>query len=431
MVPEVSAVRLYRGLALHADIAAAGFSDVFVYRGRGENPHYWDRTETLQPSESYSGFRASGTSLAVSGATRLVGATAVNNNTGAAFVFVAPTAAPVITGFGSGSEGLFQPRGNLESGFAAESRFLPWDDYNVRNGEIHPAAGDVDGDGLDELVIGPGRGGDGWIAILDDAQHGYALLRWIQVPWPSYNAANGLVWPAVGDIDGDGRAEIVAGLGEGAEGWFAIFDDASLDYRLVRWRQVGWPAYNAARGETRPAVANIDGGTFSEIVIGLGRGGAGWLEVFDDAAANFAHLTWFQVSYGTYNAANGETFPAAGDLDQDGYDEVVVGLGSGSGGWVETFSDAFGAFRHERWLQVGWAQYASSNGEVHPAVGNVDGDSAPEIVFGLGSNPGQGGWIQILDDSRQAHITLAWKNAENGTIYTSGLATYPAAGRFR
>src|SRR5262249_10796016 len=58
---------------------------------------------------------------------------------------------------------------------------LPWPSYNATGGGLHVAAGDVDGDGLDEFVLGLGPGGGGWIAVLDDAAHGYALLKWIQV----------------------------------------------------------------------------------------------------------------------------------------------------------------------------------------------------------------------------------------------------------
>src|SRR6185295_9096504 len=99
----------------------------------------------------------------------------------------------------------------------------------------------------------------------------YALLKWIQISWPQYNAANGETWPAVGDIDGDGRAEIVAGLGEGGQGYFQIFDDAGGNYASLGWRQVAWPQYNAgANGSTHLAIANLDGTGTSEIVLGLG-----------------------------------------------------------------------------------------------------------------------------------------------------------------
>ena len=59
------------------------------------------------------------------------------------------------------------------------------------------ALGDVDGDGLDEIVVGYGYIGDGWIRILDDHTAGYAHLAWIQVGWSAYNTANGEVWPVL------------------------------------------------------------------------------------------------------------------------------------------------------------------------------------------------------------------------------------------
>ena len=48
--------------------------------------------------------------------------------------------------------------------------------------------------------------------------------------WAGYNAANGETWPACGDLDGDNKDEIVVGLGNGSGGWVQIFDDATNDY---------------------------------------------------------------------------------------------------------------------------------------------------------------------------------------------------------
>src|SRR6185436_2423164 len=172
-------------------------------------------------------------------------------------------------------------------------------------------------------------GGQGWIAVFDDAAHGYALLKWIQIAWPQYNAANGETWPAVGDIDGDGRAEIVAGLGQGGQGYFQIFDDAANSFASVAFRQVSWPAYTAgANGSTHPAVANLNGTGTSEIVLGLGQGAGGWVEIYSGFDGGVTHQAWVQVAWPTFNNANGTTYVAAGDVDGDGRAEIVIGLGN-------------------------------------------------------------------------------------------------------
>src|SRR6185436_3155888 len=228
---------------------------------------------------------------------------------------------------------------------------LPWPAYDNVGGGVRVASGDIDGDGLAEIVVGLGSGGSGYMAVFDDGAHGYALLKWIQVEWPQYNSANGEVWPAVGDLDGDGRAEIVAGLGAGGQGYIQIFDDAAGNYASLGWRQVAWPAYNAgANGATHPAIGNVDGTGSGEIIVGLGKGGEGWLEVFTGSTGSYSHKSWMKVAWPEYDTANGTTFPAAGDVDGDGRAEIVAGLGVGGGGWLEVFDDASASHAMLRWL---------------------------------------------------------------------------------
>jgi hypothetical protein len=310
---------------------------------------------------------------------------------------------------------------------------IGWDAYWASNGELHTAAGDLDGDGLDEIVIGFGAGGNGWIAILDDPAHGYQWIRWLQVAWPSYNSANGAVFPAVGDIDGDGRAEIVAGLGTGSGGFVEIFDDAAAGYAHVRWLQVNWAEYNSASGETHPAVADLDGDGRAEIVLGLGTGGKGFVEI-RGGAPNYEHRAWLEVLLPEYNQLNGATFPAAGDLDNDGRAEIVVGLGEGSAGWIEVFDDAAASHRHLRWVQVAWPEYNAASGETHPAVGNLDEDAAAEIVIGLGKfTGGPGGWFEIVDDANTGtgYELRRWQQIGRDTFEQSGGATYPSIAQQR
>jgi hypothetical protein len=293
------------------------------------------------------------------------------------------------------------------------------------------AVGDVDSDGLDEIVLGLGTGGGGWIAVLDDSAYGYALLKWIQVGWSEYNVSNGEVFPAVGDIDGDGRAEIVAGLGTGSQGWIEIFGNASTGYQHLAWRQVAWPAYNAADGTTHLAVGDLDGDGKAEIVLGLGSGGGGWIEVIQSSAGNYNHGSWLQVNWPAYNASNGTTYPAAGDIDGDGRAEIVIGLGQGSGGWVEFLDDKTAGYSHLNWFQLPWDAYDGANGETHPAVGNVDADSRAEIVFGIGRFQGQGGWLFAMDDGISNYATLGWFQVPWNAFSQDGGETFPAIGRPR
>jgi hypothetical protein len=216
-------------------------------------------------------------------------------------------------------------------------------------------------------------------------------------------------------------------------GWVEIFDDATAGYGHVAWRQLAFGPYNAARGETHPAIGDVDGDGRGEIVLGLGAGGGAWAEVLEDAGLNFGHRDWLRVAWAPYNAANGATWPAVGDVDNDGRAEIVFGLGRGTGagsgqGYLQILNDATAAYAHLRWIQVEWPAYnsASNSGETHPAVGNIDADGAAELVIGLGPYAPGGGWFQARDDAASGYAFLNWTRTGWTTYDNSGGPTFPA-----
>jgi hypothetical protein len=298
---------------------------------------------------------------------------------------------------------------------------VDWPSYNAANGETRIATGDIDGDGKDEIIIGLGPVSidtsipGGRFLVLDDD---YSSLAWGQTQRSAYNSANGETWPACGDVDGDGKDEIIIGLGSypAAGGFFEVFAYESETLLFKTSKHVQWAAYNNANGETRPACGDVDGDGKDEIIIGLGQGGGGWLEVFDDAASGYAHLAWPRVAWDGYNSANGETRPACGDVDGDGKDEIIIGLGQGGGGWLEVLDDAARGYAHLAWPRVAWDGYNSANGETRPACGDVDGDGKDEIIIGLGQ--GGGGWLEVFDDASSAYAHLAWPRVD-WTSYNS------------
>jgi hypothetical protein len=308
---------------------------------------------------------------------------------------------------------------------------LDWGAYNNTGGETHAAVGDVDGDGLDEIVIGLSRGGQGWIGIYDDDAHGYATLGWVQVQWPSYNAANGTVYPAVGDIDGDGRAEIIAGLGAGGDGRFEVFGDASTGFAHRAWGRLQWEAYNVGNGEIHPAVGDLNGDGRSEIVLGLANGGGGWLQVFDWNASALRPLRWIRGTWAAYNSRGGVTWPAVGDLDGNGQAEIVLGLGNGSAGWLEILGDDSRSNQSVKWLQTPWSTFNTVNGETRPAIGDIDGDAGNELVVALGFWAGNGGRLLLFDGADAAYASLGTKLIGWETYELTGGGLFPAVGKLR
>jgi cephalosporin-C deacetylase-like acetyl esterase len=265
------------------------------------------------------------------------------------------------------------------------------------------ACGDLDGDGCNEFVIGapPRTPSSGFVRILDDEARFYAERPRVAVGWPAYNAASGETRPACGDLDGDGLDEIVVGFGPGARAFVRILDDARAGHALLRTLQVRGGAYETANGETYAACGDLDGDGRDELVVGFGAypAGGGIVSAYDDARSGFAALGWYRIAWWTYNQAGGATRVACADLDGDSCAEVVVGFASGGGGRIAVLRGMRqpGAGVSVTWISAGWAAYNAQDGQTWVGAGDVDVDGAGEIVIGYG--PSGGGRVLIVDDA--------------------------------
>ena len=84
------------------------------------------------------------------------------------------------------------------------------------------AVGDVDGDGTPDIAFSSGTAGSGSVALtIADARTGASLWTYTPAPGP-YQAT------AIGDVDGDGRNEVVAASNDGTyDTRIAVFDEIS------------------------------------------------------------------------------------------------------------------------------------------------------------------------------------------------------------
>ena len=316
------------------------------------------------------------------------------------------------------------------SAFAPGAAFrLPWSAYDAAVGEVRPAGGDVDGDGREEYALGEGRypALGGYVAIVDDEAAGFALLRWVRVPNAGYIASNGETCPALGDIDGDGQAELAVGLGRGGNGWVYVYGSANESYALRRQIKLPWTDYDALVGAVSPCVADVDGDGRAEVLAGLDAypASGGRFAVLDPIATT-AFKSWHRLPWAAYNAAEGSTRPCAADLDGDGQAEVVVGLGPypANGGWMHVRRGATGGWAAVGWVRLPWAAYDAASGATRPSARDVDGDGRAELLVGIGRYA-DGGAVLVLDDLPAQYRLMATLRVGDAAYRSGNGETWP------
>ncbi|MEM9175227.1 MAG: hypothetical protein AAGC67_08320 [Myxococcota bacterium] len=342
-------------------------------------------------------------------------------------------AGDIVLGYSDGGDGFFEAReGESPFGtdFFARSGIGTYNTSGV--GSTAPVYCNLDDDADFEVVLGYGSVGQtpgvlgGFVEIRDIKANNHAstgtFLR-MNVPGTTWQADNGATRPACGDIDNDGRDELVIGLGSGANGFVRVLDDAVAGFAplgpipggYLRFQQPG--SYNTTNGETFVAVGNLDGDAAEEIAISGGVGAGGVVQLYDDAGASFATLSGTPIANGFvrilitggYGNTIGAIFPAICDLDGTGNGELVLGGTVGAGGFVEikdasaSFAGATGTPFPNGFTRLRLtAGYSTSNGTAIPFCGDLDDDGIDELGLGTGDADtgidGGLGFIQLKGD---------------------------------
>jgi hypothetical protein len=134
---------------------------------------------------------------------------------------------------------------------------------------------------------------------------------------------------AVGDLEGDGDLEIVTGTEYGGGPQVRIFN---TDGVLIH---PGFFAYDEKfRGGVHIALGDINGDGVDEIIAGAGKSGGPHVRIFNKDGV------LINPGFFAYNPGfRGGVFVAAGDVDGDGEEEIVTGAGPGGGPHVRVYND--------------------------------------------------------------------------------------------
>lgn len=190
-------------------------------------------------------------------------------------------------------------------------------------GGVVTALGDVNHDGVIDLIAGPGPGGGPNIKVISGTDFSTVLYNFFAFE----STFSGGVTVASADIDGDLYADILVGAGPGGGPRIKVFSGKNLT--VLRDFFAFEPTFS---GGVTIATGLINSDLQVDILVGAGPGGGPRLKVFDGASLGVV------MDFFVYDAAfRGGINVAAGNLYGGPSDQIIVGAGAGGGPNVRVY----------------------------------------------------------------------------------------------
>ncbi len=300
------------------------------------------------------------------------------------------------------------------------------------------SAGDVNGDGYADLVVGSSRlsvGSPASAYLYLGTPTGLSSTPATTLTSPQLVGPNyfGSIVAGAGDVNGDGYADIALGSLDGA---FIYLGSAAGLATTPTPALI--PASGSGFGSPVIGAGDVNGDGYADLLVGSPGGASGHAYLYLGGAAGLATAPSTTLSAGDWSF--GDTLASAGDVNGDGYADVIVGeyyAAVATGAAYVFLGSATGLATAPATLLSGLDGTYGNFGQSVASAGDVNGDGYGDIIVGA---PGAsfyqgrayvylGGAMGVatvpaaaLSGPDGANGYFGWSIASSGDVYGDGYA---------
>ncbi|MFO0805296.1 MAG: VCBS repeat-containing protein [Gemmataceae bacterium] len=267
--------------------------------------------------------------------------------------------------------------------------------FGAINAPIRSATGDINGDTIPDLVLVTGPGTPIRVAVLSGADNRTLLVQPFD-PFGGDFTGGGFV--ATGDVNGDGRDEFVVTPDQGGGPRVSIYSLLTNNtvFRRLNFFGIDDPSF---RGGARAALGDVNKDGTPDLAVCAGFLGGPRTSLYNGTSLFFSP-TRLVADFYAFPGRDAQTlrngvFVSAGDIDGDGYSELIFGGGPGGAPRVFILSGAtitqsgVGEAQRVPLANFFVAGNSTNRGGVRVAAKDLDGDARADLAVGSGdASPG-------------------------------------------
>lgn len=259
------------------------------------------------------------------------------------------------------------------------------------------SAGDVNGDGFSDVIVGAplydlGQNDEGAAFIYHGGPGGLSDTAMTILQSDQDSAWFGIAVSSAGDVDGNGYSDVVVGaslfdngeVDEGAAFLYSSYGSDTFPFppNMLESNQTG-----ARLGTSMACAGDMNGDGYSDVAVGVPfyDAGNGACFLYKGAAFGITGTVFTFIQRATPGSHFGQAIASAGDVNGDGLSDLLVGTplfsnGDTNEGGGFVFSGYTSGISHLQGASVNDLQSGGKFGSVICSAGDVNGDGFGELL---------------------------------------------------